>query len=98
MANRAIPNEATVKVKHLRRCFTPSGDSHADENFELMTPYEIKEAGLAPDPRGGRTVVTVRLEDGREATGIAEVSLRDNYCRAIGRVIATGRALKDLGV
>lgn len=82
-----LPEGATVKVKHFRRV----GD---DPNF--LTMYDIRESGLTPSPQGGRTEAVVKTVDGREALGVAECSNLDNYNRTIGRLIATGRALKEL--
>ena len=79
------PEGATIKVKHLRRSL--------EGPEPMMTTHELKESGLTPHPQGGRTEVVVEL-DGKTSLGVAECSERDNYNRAVGRYIATGRALK----
>lgn len=50
-------------------------------------------------PRGGRTMVEIYSveEEAPVAVGMARCSLKDNYNKKIGRDIATGRALKELG-
>jgi hypothetical protein len=50
-----------------------------------------------PHPRGGVTKVFIEDENGDvQASGTAFCSMADNFCRKIGRKIATGRALKRL--
>lgn len=61
----------------------------------VMSWRTAENLGLgAPLPRGGLTTVTVTLPDGHLFYGAAKCSKRDNYCKAIGRQIALGRALK----
>lgn len=62
--------------------------------------YDIKKEGLTKfmDPRGG--ITRVRLYDPKTkdilAEGVAHCSDRDNYSKKLGRLIATGRAMKQL--
>lgn len=87
MPKRELPEGATVKVRHFRR---------VGDNPNFLTMYDIRESGLTPSPQGGRTEVSIEMPDGSSVSGVAECSDRDNYNRNIGRLIATGRALKNL--
>jgi hypothetical protein len=50
----------------------------------------------AISPHGGWTLAQVFKGDELVAEAVAVCSPRDNYCKRIGRDIATGRALKEL--
>lgn len=61
---------------------------------------ELRAEGKTIAPCGGTTVAEVYAADvdGEPlATGIAVCSPHDNFNKKIGRAIATGRALKELG-
>ena len=88
---------------HLRHEYKILWDPNASGR-EWRTRHEIEIRGAggyevwyirSPDPM--RTVATVRSEGGAEATAIATVSPKDQFCRKRGRQIAIGRALKQLG-
>lgn len=82
----------TVKVRHTRRWESVGEPSfHNDAPVE---PFFTASARLAP--KGGKTEVRIE-KDNSGASGEAVCSLDDNYCRATGRNIALGRALKELG-
>lgn len=49
-----------------------------------------------PSCKGGYTVATIELSDGRRFVGEANCSLKENYNRKKGRNIALGRALKQI--
>lgn len=77
-----------TKVSHWRR---------TKDDYLAMPSHILKSLGRLQevDPCGGFTVV--EITDGSErATGIAVCSDRDNYSKKIGRMIATGRAMKQL--
>lgn len=80
----------TTKITHIRWV--------EFENEDVLLPNSlIKKMKLTQHvlPQGGATVV--RMLDGeREATGVAFCSNRDNFSKKIGRMIATGRARKQL--
>lgn len=48
-------------------------------------------------PKGGTTVASI-LKDDIEIKAISECSAKDTYRKKIGRIIATGRLLKALGL
>lgn len=61
--------------------------------------FDLRQRGLMDrlDPRGGETLVQVYDDDGQWlASGSAHCSDLDNYNKKLGRLIATGRAMKGL--
>lgn len=74
----------TVKVSHARRVKQSSG---------LFTRTEARNFGLEILPTGGLTVAEVRDENGRIVYATAHCSNKDQFCKRLGRAIATGRAL-----
>ena len=82
----------TTKVTHVRWV-------EFDDEDVLLPNSVIKLMSKTSDvlPQGGATVVTVEDDHGNRATGVAMCSSRDNYNKKIGRMIATGRAKKELG-
>jgi len=61
--------------------------------------YELHQRGQRPSGKGGKTVVTLAVEDGDETlvvTGIALCNIKDNFSKSTGLSIALGRALKEL--
>jgi hypothetical protein len=53
---------------------------------------------MQPHPKGGKTVCVVTLEDGEtKLVGVAYCSWADNFNYKLGRDIARGRALAQLG-
>lgn len=82
-----ILDGAKVRVAHLR--------FYEGEAGLLFSRFEADKLGLgAPLPHGGLTLVQIELADGSLSRGAAACSKRENYCKAIGRMIATGRAVK----
>jgi hypothetical protein len=85
----AVPEGAKVFVHHFRV-------------FKHVANYRTRGEALRlnidwpPESKGGLTSVQVVLAGGRIVVGFARCSNRDNYCKAIGRQIALGRALKKL--
>lgn len=79
--------DVKVYVSHLRVSEGSFG--------ELWTSHELRKLGLKPKAKGGLTLVQLEYGDGRTFRGSARCSPRDNYCKAIGRDIAIGRALKS---
>lgn len=85
-----ILSGATVKYGHLRFY------EDAADNL-LYARHEGVKLGLgSPRPRGGLTLVRVALPNGAVVHAMAKCSRRDNFCKAIGRQIALGRALKQI--
>ena len=83
-----------VHLRHEYSC------RYGDGALAGVTRHEIGACAswydsLTPTPI--QTVATVRTEGGAEATAIATVSPKDQFCRKRGRQIAIGRALKQLG-
>lgn len=61
-----------------------------------MRPYfiHIRPKNVQTNCKGGTTVAVVGDEDNGYSFGVAKCSIRDNYCKATGRVLATGRAFE----
>lgn len=77
-----------MRTTHLRRY----------PGLTLIAPRGLVP-GVTPLPQGGETIVEIEEEGGRlVGVGMARCSVRDNYCKHIGRAIATGRALKYAGL
>ena len=57
--------------------------------FKKGTSFE----GKPPSSKGGATWCRILVGDDHEANGFTHCSLMDNFCYAIGREIALGRAL-----
>lgn len=69
-----------------------------DEKGNLFLTSTAKRRKVSLSPRGGITTVSVIDNDGNEiAYAGAQCSMMDNYSKKIGRMIAIGRALKQLG-
>lgn len=92
-----------VRVTHLRWA-EPRIDQKEDGTLIASVPIEqltvgkLRELGYEPEPRGGRTVVSIMADDDTPIiTQSAECSNGDNYSRRTGREIALGRALKAVG-
>ena len=60
----------------------------------LFRYYRHNSNDFAPFSKGGKTVVTLVLDDDTEVVGEAYCSMRDNFSYEVGRTIAQGRALK----
>ena len=76
-----------VKVHHIRRCKRAPG-------YELVSfPEQAKNIIL---PTGGITDVTVVPPNGGGVNGIAHCSMKDNYNKKRGVMIALGRAMKQI--
>ncbi|HET8687982.1 MAG TPA: hypothetical protein VFM18_15200 [Methanosarcina sp.] len=62
-----------------------------------MRPYFVHIRNKTNDSiqvKGGTTVAIVGDPDNGYKAGIAKCSLKDNYCKSIGRQLATGRAFE----
>lgn len=59
-----------------------------------MRPYfiHIRPKNVQTNCKGGTTVAIVGDEDNGFSFGVAKCSLKDNYCKSTGRILATGRA------
>lgn len=69
-----------------------------DVDGELWFSGDAKRKGVKLLPFGGITFVDIEDENGVIlSSGSAICSMLDGYNKKIGRMIATGRALKDLG-
>lgn len=64
-----------------------------DDNY-ILAPYSRTLKRFYPESKGGETECHLVLRDGTEIVGVAQCSLKDNFCYRIGREIALGRALK----
>lgn len=85
-----LPEDVTVSFTHLRypekvTAFSP-----------LCQPHLLRNKKLGFSPRGGQTVATIHRGVSPIAQGVADCSIRDNFCKKIGRDIAEGRAMKQL--
>lgn len=83
---------ARVYVHHLRRY-----PGHLPY-YMNRTEAAVFAPGEKPAAKGGITLVQVEYDDGRTVRGASRCSNRDNFCKAIGRQIALGRALKSAEV
>ena len=84
-------NEMTTeyKIKYIHeRCTRPA------------TVYEYEEFGLMDIvvPKGGRTIAFIGDIDNPIEMAEVECSRKDSYDKKFGRMIATGRLLKNLGL
>jgi len=79
-----MKDEIKVKYKHFR---------YTEELPDvLLDTYLIRVAGYTPVAKGGATLATI--SKGKDsAQGLAFCGPRDNFSRAVGRTIASGRAL-----
>lgn len=81
-----------VRVTHRRR-YPNAYFGIEDENW---TRYEAEKFGYSPrlaSLTGGYTKVEITTPEGEDLAGIAECSLKDNFCRKTGRELAIERAL-----
>ncbi len=59
-----------------------------------------RKDGFDVAPKGGKTIIEVTVPQGSgilpaTVTGVAECSLKDNYCKRTGIQVALGRAIKQ---
>ena len=47
-------------------------------------------------PNGGQTIAYIELEDGKTIEAQADCSIKDTYCKKLGRIISSGRLEKLL--
>lgn len=83
-----VPEDAHVYVTHLRKY---------EGVLRLMTRHEAKTVELLtapPLPKGGLTFAQIEFEDGTTVRASAQCNPKDTYNKAVGRMIAVGRALK----
>jgi hypothetical protein len=71
-----------------------------DEVYNIKWRHEriLKEDCVTPIPNGGRTVAYILDNEGTPIEAYANCSERDTYNKKLGRIIATGRVLKLLGL
>ncbi len=90
-----------VKVMHRRWYVTDT----LKPEYLLFTRFELEEFCLnnpvgapllGPLSCGGATLVEITSTDGKNAVGMAECSLTDNFNRRFGLTKALGRALSNL--
>lgn len=89
-----VPEGAKVKVRHSR--WTPGADPELE--LDLRPAREIHLEGGSFYPLGGATEAVVTLANGKEARGEATCRADEAFNKTIGRNIAIGRALKELGL
>ena len=92
-----------VFVKHWRVPYGYKGKGNPLDCFLVPYSKSNKDYSLVfyPATKGGKTEVTIQVfdEHGDPVTkfvGVANCSLKDNFCYKLGREIATGRAEKQL--
>jgi hypothetical protein len=86
-----------VFVKHFR--YTDNGDGSLSMYRHRRGKHEY--VYFYPETKGGKTEVTIQVFDEHndpviKFVGVANCSLKDNFCYKLGREIAFGRALKQL--
>lgn len=72
-----------------------------DEQNELRQYGRSNNAYFYPTTKGGKTEVTIQVFDEHDDpvikfVGVANCSMKDNFCYKLGREIALGRATKQL--
>jgi len=82
--------EVPVKYYHIRHAFSVEPSSISVR--ALASTRTIKAAGAVPEPKGGVTLASLELPNGDVVFGMSKCSRLDNFSRARGRQIATGRA------
>jgi hypothetical protein len=87
-----ILDGARVRVVHLRNA--DMGIINWQPLPGQLTAHQLRERGLRPAAKGGTTLVEIEFADGNFSRTFARCSPRDNYCKATGRMIAVGRAVK----
>jgi hypothetical protein len=60
----------------------------------LVRYFRKGKRDFVPETKGGMTICKLILEDGREITGVANCSKKDNFNYRLGYRIAVGRAEK----
>lgn len=87
---QAVLDSATkIQTAHLRR-YAGYFEEMSVGAFKALCPT----TQTAPLSQGGTTVVVLTTPE-RDYVGVARCSLLDNYCKAIGREMALGRAIKQ---
>lgn len=86
---RAALDGSTIRFYHLRYASEPSAAW-----CDPRSKHFLRLSGLTIDPRGGITRAVIEWPDGNTSVTEAKCSRRDNFCKAIGRNIAVGRAIK----
>jgi hypothetical protein len=89
-----------VRVIHRRVYLTDELECQA----HLLSKFELHTATLddhqliliGPLEKGGECEVEITSPAGKSASGKAECSTKDNYCRKEGLMLAIKRALKQL--
>lgn len=74
-----------------------------DEVYDIRWRHErinLSPEGLVPciSSKGGRTVAYIMDKKGKPIEAYAECSIKDSYNKKLGRLIATGRLFKILGL
>jgi len=67
-----------------------------ERNTLIDSRYNIEYIRI--NPNGGRTVAYIFNTKGKPIEAYANCSVKDTYNKHLGRVIATGRLLKKLGL
>lgn len=84
------------KSKYVAMIFDALSDPGYNKKYYRKKYYRYSrcKTDWQPTARGGKTECHLVLDNGSEIVGTAECSVQDNFCYAIGREIAKGRALK----
>jgi hypothetical protein len=87
-------NGIKVGIKHYRWAWPEEGEGNEGWSLQHFTNDSTSKMFWIIAPCGGKTVVTVTLQDGRTATGEAVCSNKETYNRKVGVYVALQRALK----
>lgn len=93
-ALKQLPEGANVRISHRR----PAAGLETLGVAAEATLGALRQQGLRPHVQGGRTVARIELPDGRMFTGEAVCRPDENFNKKLGRLIATGRALKEFTI
>lgn len=89
-----MTDEPKVRIEHMRMVRTLVAGQRTPQLVAASTLREWHRASYEFLPCGGATMATITLPDGNEIHGDAVCSETEQFSRKIGRLIATGRALK----
>jgi len=88
--------EYRIKYIHQRQTRPATWEEYEKSKKSKNREYPIQEVAL---PKGGVTIAYIGQDyDNKIAEGIIECSNKDSYSKKFGRMIATGRLLKNLGL
>ena len=68
------------------------------EIYDIRWRHERCSLEDVIQPNGGKTIAYIIDSEGNTIEGISNCSLKDTYNKKLGRIIATGRLFKTLGL